>query len=126
MNMRKYTNEYRLEHWAEVMREREESGLGIRAYCAREGFHENRYFYWQKKLRELASEELAGIGTSSKELTPVFAKVNLSAPSTLPASTVIYQNHISIETVGVRISANSGYPVEKLAELLKTVMRSCC
>ena len=60
MNMREMTKEYRLSHWAERMAERQASGLSITAYCLREGMHEKRYYYWQRKLREVAVREMAG------------------------------------------------------------------
>lgn len=50
--------EYRLNHWAGIMRERKESGQSIRAYCKAGGICENVYYYWQKKLRETACDEL--------------------------------------------------------------------
>jgi hypothetical protein len=44
MNTNLIAKEYRLSHWAGVLRDRQESGLRVRAYCEREGFHENIYF----------------------------------------------------------------------------------
>lgn len=59
MNTRDIATEYRLSHWAGVLQERNVSGLSIKAYCERTGLRENVYFYWQRKLREAACEELA-------------------------------------------------------------------
>ena len=58
MNTREIAEEYRLTHWAGIMRERSESGLSIKDFCKSAGFHENVYFYWQRKLREAACEQL--------------------------------------------------------------------
>ena len=55
MNTREIAEEYRLSHWAGVVRERQESGLSIKAFCEKAGFHQNIYFYWQRKLREAAA-----------------------------------------------------------------------
>ena len=57
MNTREIEAEYRLSHWAQVMRQRIESGLNIKAFCENAGFHENIYHYWQ-----LLATEIAGIG----------------------------------------------------------------
>jgi len=54
MNTRKIAAEYRLTQWAGIIRERQESGLNVKAFCEAKGFHENIYFYWQRKLREAA------------------------------------------------------------------------
>jgi transposase-like protein len=58
MNTRKIAEEYRLTHWAGIMRERQTSGISIREYCKTAGFSEHTYYYWQKKLREAACREL--------------------------------------------------------------------
>ncbi|WP_337999084.1 IS66 family insertion sequence element accessory protein TnpA, partial [Desulforamulus hydrothermalis] len=58
MNTREIAAEYRLAHWAQIVRRKNESGLSIKAFCASEGFRENTYYYWQRKLREAACEQL--------------------------------------------------------------------
>ena len=52
MNMREVAAEYRLGHWAGVMREQTESGMSIKKFCEMREIRENVYYYWQKKLRE--------------------------------------------------------------------------
>ena len=61
MNTRDIAAEYRLSHWAEIVQNRSQKGLSIRAYCAETGIHENTYFYWQRKLREAAGAQAAGL-----------------------------------------------------------------
>lgn len=58
MDTREIAVAYRLTHWAGILRERQTSGMSIRAYCKAEGICENVYYYWQRKLREAACEEL--------------------------------------------------------------------
>jgi putative transposase len=65
INTRKIAADYRLAHWAGIMRERTESGLTVKAFCETRGFHPNSYFYWQRKLRESACGEIAGVDTLS-------------------------------------------------------------
>ena len=123
MNTRELTTEYRLRHWSGVMQKRKGSGLSIRSYCARSGIHENTYYYWQKKLRELACNELSKEQcVPPKALSCVFAEVNLS--ESLPTGSTI-QNEIIIETSGIRITASIEYPVEKLAVLLREMRQPC-
>ena len=127
MNTKDYTAEYRLTHWAKIMREREESGLSIKAYCEQAGFHENTYFYWQKRLRETACEALSGIQYNTTSLAPVFAEISLPSGTAMPSADMsIKLGDVCIEAAGVRISANREYPVGQLTELLMTVMRPCC
>jgi len=126
MDTRKMAAEYRLRHWAQIMRERKESGLSVKAYCEQAGFHENNYFYWQRKLRESASEQLAAMGVESTETGLIprgFAEVKLQEEHMrLQRSDISGQ--IRIETVGVQINTDSTYPVDRLAALLKELARS--
>jgi putative transposase len=71
MNTRDIAAEYRLAHWAQVMRDRTDKGLSIHAYCEEAGIHENTYFYWQRKLRETAC---TGIQASTAEVKAIVPK----------------------------------------------------
>jgi hypothetical protein len=127
MNTREIAAEYRLSHWAGIMRERSESGLSVRAFCKNAGFHENIYFYWQRKLREAAYLE------SSKEQdslqaspTPVsFTEVRLPERAALPAPGDNLQDRVCVEAAGALITADSGYPIDKLSVLIQAVIRPC-
>jgi len=125
MNTNDIAAEYRLAHWAGIMREREESGLSIKQYCKNAGYHENRYFYWQKKLREAACEELANVQGNATGLIPVgFAEVKLSEQQSSPPLAATFQSQVCIEAAGVRIVAVGEYPADKLAALIREV-RPC-
>ena len=128
MNTRAVATEYRLAHWAGVMREREESGLSIRAFSEKSGFHENRYFYWQKKLREIACEEMAKVQGNKTSLAPptIFAEVKLPMQPALPTTPGVSHNNICIESSGIRLMAGGEYPIDKLAKLLRVVRQECC
>jgi putative transposase len=65
IDTRKIAAEYRLEHWAGIMKERTESGLTVKAFCETSGCHPNSYFYWQRKLRESACEGMSLADTLS-------------------------------------------------------------
>ena len=131
MNTREIAEEYRLSHWAKIVKERGESGLSIKQYCENIGIHENSYYYWLKKLREAASEEfISTAGHITRESTnilalksPVFAEVKL--PKLPPSAASVPCNQICIEAIGIRITAGGEYPIDKLTELLRTVSRSC-
>ena len=64
MNTRQMAEEYRLAHWARILQERKESGLSVKAFCEKAGFHQNIYFYWQRKLREAACRELQPVANA--------------------------------------------------------------
>ncbi len=68
MNTKEIATEYRLTHWAGIMRERSERGLIIRDYCKQSGFHENVYYYCQRKLKEAGAEKIKSSGISGRYL----------------------------------------------------------
>lgn len=127
MNTREIAEEYRLSHWAGIMKDRKESGLSIRAYCEQAGFHENVYYYWQQKLREAALEELAG-QREAKASAPEGWALCTAKPA-LPAATenavATSSDQVTVEAQGLRITAGSEYPVEQLARFLRELMRGC-
>ena len=129
MNTRCIAAEYRLSHWAQIVRERNESKLSIRGFCKNKGIHENTYFYWQRKLRETACEQLekkqtASISTALHQ--PVFTEVKLrdSLPQAAHTEPVLHGN-LSIVVYGVKITANNNYPVDQLTYLLRELVKQC-
>ena len=125
MNTREIAEEYRLSHWAGILQERKESGLSVRAFCRNAGFHENNYFYWQRKLREATCEELARTQDKPGIVPQGFMEVRLSARKSLSSIKDECTSQVSIETSGVRIAASSEYPIDKLVVLLREVSRVC-
>ena len=124
MNMREIATGYRLSHWAQIVRARTESGLSIKAYCESEGIRPSQYFYWQRRLREAAVKDLSA---AQKEMAVVppgsFAEVRISDPLSLPGE--VQPSPLQIEVSGIRIMADSTYPLEKLALLIRELKDSC-
>lgn len=48
-----------MSHWAQIMRERSESGQNKREFCRASQIRECVYYYWQRKLREATCSELS-------------------------------------------------------------------
>ena len=118
MNTRKIAREYRLSHWAAIMQERTTSGMRIKPFCEQKGFHENVYYYWQRKLREASCRELIPAANSKAEtsIVPVgWTACEISAPDrkTDAPSTV------SIEIGKFKMTAN----IDSSPELLDRVCR---
>ncbi len=45
-------NEYRRQRWAELIRQRQESGMTVSGFCAANDVKPKTYYYWLRKLRE--------------------------------------------------------------------------
>lgn len=117
MDTREVTREVRLTKWAGILRQRQESGRSIRAWCTENGIVEKTYHYWQRKLREVACEKLTE--AQSRELAaPGFAEVRL-AELPLPVSLPEPVGQLCVEFSGMRLSADSSYPPEQLVYLMR-------
>ena len=115
MDTRKVVEEMRLSYWAQIMNERQESGLSIRAFCENAGVHENISYYWQRKLREAACEEINRKQQDAQTnlVSSKFAEVNPREETTFEPPIESHQSQISIEISRVQIKTDSGYPIGK-------------
>jgi hypothetical protein len=118
MNSREAATRYRLSQWAQTVQERAASGESIDEFCQRAGISRNKYFYWQKKLRDAACEHLS----LSQGTEPSFAEIKLEAHQLAlpPAAT---PGQIRVDVCGFQITADSTYPADKLATLLRELKR---
>jgi len=124
MNTRYIAKEYRMAHWAKIITAQKESGITIREYCDKSGLHENTYYYWQKKLRAAAIDELVtATDEQTHELVPLMAKLNLTRNNGSDFAGTGSNDCVSIEMFGIRLMASGGYPISKLTELLRVVSR---
>jgi putative transposase len=119
MNTRNIAAEHRLAHWSQIMRDRAEKGLSIRAYCESAGIHENTYFYWQHKLREAAclGTQMATIESEKKSLVSkgwATLSVSVSEKSAQPEG-------LTIEVGGCRITVCAETNPELLAKVCRTL-----
>jgi transposase-like protein len=126
MNTRAIAEEYRLAHWAQVMQERQEKGLDIKTYCKITGIHQNTYYYWQRKLREAACNELNKTQSNTTSLQPTgFTEIRLAESETIPSSIDVRQGQIQVNVVDISVTADCGYPIEMLAALIQRLRMSC-
>jgi hypothetical protein len=127
MNTKQIATEYRITHWASIMRERTERGLNIRAFCEEKGIHENVYYYWQKKLREAACEQLSVMDNKSSRLSlqaGSFTEVKVARTcGRISNMEKPERGEIRIEIAGVMLSADSVYPTSNIVELIKGLNR---
>ncbi len=59
MDTRKVAAECRLSQWMHVIQEQQSGGLNIKEFCQEKGMSRHAYFYWRRKLRKAACEELS-------------------------------------------------------------------
>ena len=130
MNTRGIAVENRLSHWARIMQERNDSGMSIRGFCEREGYHENVYYYWQSKLREAVCQELMPVHPEiqSKAVAPSgwpVCEVALE-PTVIPACGVdVAAGAISIEIGKSRVIVNPASDAGLLSKVCQVLMSLC-
>ena len=121
MNTRYIAEEYRLSHWAGIMRERTESGLSITAFCKQSGFHTNVYYYWQRKLREAACKQMASATQGNHEASIVPNGWAL-CESAKPENSDIA---ITIEVGKFRITVAEDTDIEHLSKVCRMLLSLC-
>ncbi|WP_455026116.1 IS66 family insertion sequence element accessory protein TnpA [Oribacterium sinus] len=57
MNTKLATSRMRTGQWADIIKDRKESGLKVDDYCAQRGLSRNAYFYWLRKVKESALKQ---------------------------------------------------------------------
>jgi putative transposase len=113
MDTQNVTTEYRLSQWAQVIQARLDSGQSIKDFCLVSGITRNTFFYWQKRLRNLACTNHKKSSEATKPLVPNgWIQLAPSQPQQMKAS-------LDIEINGCRITADA----DTDPELLKKVCR---
>jgi len=121
MNTNKIASEYRLSYWANIINERKESGLSVREFCKTAEYHENTYFYWQKKLREAACNELLSQPQCKSIKTAVpYGWAVCEAEPTSPTN-----NAVCIEIGKSRVTVTTGVDDKLLAAVCRTLVELC-
>jgi len=109
MNSIEIAKELRLSKWAQIMRERANSGLSVKAYCEKAGIKSNTYFYWQKLLRDTVSSQLMELKDSKLQNNPSQPNfVEVGVPETLyhkaSHAGANHDNRIIVEIADSRIN----------------------
>lgn len=72
--MDKGTQELRLMHWAELVKECHNSGMKVREWCQQNDIDEKRYYYWQRKVRQEILQ-IQETSTTAVEKVTTFAQL---------------------------------------------------
>ena len=116
MTTKEMTYQYRLAQWSRLAKERAELGLSIRAYCAMKGYAENTYFYWQRRLRQAACDEITerSIGTETGLVPSGWTHLSVAESAPKEAS-------VRVEINGCRIEVTDDTDPELLAKVCRTL-----
>jgi putative transposase len=124
MNTREIAKEYRLSHWAEVLRERSASGLSVKEFCKAAGIQENVYYYWQRKLREAACEELAA-RARREAVNPEKCLIPTGWALCKAEDSNSSKKSLAVEINGFRVHIESETDPELVAKVCRTLKSLC-
>ena len=114
MTSKEMTYQYRLAQWSGLTKERAELGISIRAYCAMKGFAENTYFYWQRRLRQAAYDEIAERTVGTEKADRGWTRLSVAETAPKEAS-------VRIEINGCQIEVTAETDSELLAKVCRTL-----
>ena len=115
MNSRKATQEYRLAQWLPIVQECRESGMTVRSWCQQNNVDEKRFYYWQNKLRVLASESIAVSNEQQSKFVPV------TLPNSNPTYTNDFKPAMVLRIGQAAIELSNQVEPELLASVLKVL-----
>ncbi len=121
MNTREIAAEYRLSHWAGIMRERQESGLSIKQFCKNAGYHESVYYYWQRRLREAACQELIPAAQAERRM----ARAPEGWVSCIKPEISASQPTLAIEIGPYRVVVGNDIEPEHLVKVCRALASIC-
>ena len=110
MGAREIATEVRLAQWSQIIQERAASGLSIEQFCKQNGVARNRYFYWQRKLREATAQQLA----QPQALVP-------SGWATVQEAASEQNGSIILRVNGVEVEVCQGFDPELLAKVCRAL-----
>ena len=118
MTSKEAAYQYRLAQWSELAKERGELGMSIRAFCVYKGFAENTYFYWQRRLRNVAVEAIMRPEVGTQSLIPQGWTALVESKSEL-------SKVVTIEVGGCKISVDADVDMELLLKVCRTLKELC-
>jgi len=120
VNTREIASEYRLAKWSQAIQEKTANGESVGEFCQNRRISHNTYFYWQRKLREMAAKQMAqGSPGSIETMVPSGWAVCKEAEKAAP------ENSVSIEIGKCRVTVGAGASSEQLAKVCKVLMSIC-
>lgn len=115
METRDVTAGYRLAQWTQTIQTRAQSGQSIKEFCASTGISRNAYFYWQRKLRDVACSRIQETATKEKNCLIPSGWAQLESVADRAEASV------TIEICGCRINATAETDLELLAKVCQAL-----
>jgi len=121
--IRSITNAVQIQEWQKRILECQASGLKVYEWCAQNGVRRDRYYYWLRKCREQAIEQLPTeiknqIAVTETDIKPTFKKLEVIAPEDSAAAAITIK--LSHATIEITNNANQ-HTIEAVLTALKSI-----
>lgn len=81
MDTREITNAYRITKWADIVKQCRTIGQTVSVWCEENGVNEKSYYYWQKRVREAATNAVSNTIRLPVETSNPFEPIELPKTS---------------------------------------------
>lgn len=115
MNTKLATTQIRIQQWAAVIHDRQESGLKVDAYCEQHGLSRNAYYYWLRKVKEAALTQ-----TGFVEIQPVDTAPDASS-KTLQGESTSFIPQMLISLNGMSLGIRQDTPMDLFARVIGVI-----
>lgn len=115
MDTKLATAKIRIRQWAEIIKDRCDSGMTVDVYCEKHGLSRNSYFYWLRKVRQEALFQ-AESGTRFIELS----EPGLTRDS-VPEDPSLFLPQLTVQLGDAVIGIDNSTPMELLSRTLEVV-----
>lgn len=127
--MDKVTKAYRLQTWAEAIKDRGASGLTVDEWCRQNSIRRDQYYYRLRAVRKAASEQMALAPAIAPDTHTVFAEVAVPcvdehSPALSQSQQPMPAASVCIRTGDTEILVANDASEELLTRVLKAV-QSC-
>lgn len=126
MDVQKVTHEIRLRQWIGIIKECRSSRKSVKSWCEENGISEKSYFYWQRRAREAACQELTTYqeqqvtkAEPSQANTPAFAECRISEEHHTGGTTV------TIRLNGTVVEIHPGAEASVVESILHALRAPC-
>jgi transposase-like protein len=121
LSIREVTNQYRLNKWTEIVRERINSGKTVSEWCADHDIDPKRYYYWLRRVRAAACEAFPSLGTGNNPIVLVNIPVPITGTTPMDQeSSSDITIHLGAVTLEIRNNASAAL-IENTLRALQNV-----
>ena len=99
MDTKLVANQYKLQQWAAVIQDCRSSEMMIKDWCEQNNITRDRYYYWQRKVREAACESLTKQDPDSQsfaEIPTVLTRATITDPFHAELTILVADSVISV------------------------------